>query len=122
MAAPRPALDDADDLPEPPRVRALRRLVTALTATLIVGVVAVAGALVIRIAQPAPSGPAFDPADFTAERIALPPGEAIVAVGAAGKAVLFVTRDEAGVERLRLRDPADGAALGAAEILRRETE
>jgi hypothetical protein len=100
---------DEDDAPEPPRLRALRRLVTLLTASLIVGVVATAGALVIRLARPEPG--AFDPRAVAAERVRLPAGEAITAVGAAGAALVVATRDAGGAERLRLYDAATGALL-----------
>ena len=43
-----------DDFPEPPRLRRLRRLVTALTATLIAGVITIVGLLVIRLSAAAP--------------------------------------------------------------------
>jgi hypothetical protein len=110
--------DDDDDPPEPRRLRALRRLVTLLTATLIVGIVAVAAALVIRIAGPAPERPGFDAASVTAERLVLPADEAITAVGAAGGALLVATRDAAGAERLRLYDAATGAALREIAVAR----
>ena len=43
-----------EDFPEPPRLRRLRRLVTALTVTLIVGVITIVGLLVIRLSALAP--------------------------------------------------------------------
>jgi hypothetical protein len=113
---------DSDEPPEPPRLRALRLMVTVLTATLILGVVAIAAALVIRVTRadppPAPAPAAFDPARLTAESLVLPEGEDIVALGAAGDALMIVTRDASGAEWLRLFDPADGAALRAAPITR----
>lgn len=46
-----PARDDElDDIPEPANLRFLRRMVTLLTVTMIVGIAVVAGALVMRIA------------------------------------------------------------------------
>ena len=42
--------DELDDLPELANLRFLRRMVTLLTATMIVGIAVVAGALVMRIA------------------------------------------------------------------------
>jgi hypothetical protein len=115
---------DSEEPPEPPRLRALRLMVTVLTATLILGVVAIAAALVIRVTRadpppaPMPAPAAFDPARLTAESLALPEGEDIVALGAAGDALMIVTRDASGAEWLRLFDPADGAALRAAPITR----
>ncbi len=84
--------------------------------------VTVAAALVIRIAAPppaaAPASAGFDPAALTAGRLALPEGETVTALGAAGETLLIVTRDGAGVERLRLHAAADGAALRVIPIAR----
>jgi hypothetical protein len=106
--------DREDDPPEPPRLRALRRMVAVLTATLILGVVTVAGALVIRIAG-APAPPP-DPAAVTAERVALPADEAIVAVGGGPGVVIVATRDAEGRERLRVFDAGDGAPGAVVEV------
>ena len=61
------------DFPEPPRLRQLRRLVTALTATLILGVITIVVLLVIRL------GPLAAPVSLPRE-LALPPGESARAV------------------------------------------
>jgi hypothetical protein len=105
-----------DDLPEPPRLRALRRLVTALTIALILGVVTVAGALVIRITRPAPVAPMVD--TVAAGSIAAPAGEDIVAAGAGAGALILVTRDVQGREWLRLYDAATGKAAPPVAITR----
>lgn len=126
MASTRPlpprdrAIDDDADLPEPPRLRALRRLVTALTATLILGVVTIAGAMVLRITAtpPAPAIAGFDPATVSADALALPPGETVTAAGAAGPALMLVTRSDDGTERLHLFDVETGARLRSLAITR----
>lgn len=46
-----------DDLPEPSNLRFLRRLVTVLTATMLVGVVVVVGLLVTRLSGSGPQLP-----------------------------------------------------------------
>ena len=126
MASTRPlpprdrAIDDGADLPEPPRLRALRWLVTTLTATLILGVIIIAGAMVLRISAPAPA-PAFadfDPARISAEALALPPGETVTAAGAAGATLMLVTRDDDGAERLHLFDGESGAPVRSLAITR----
>lgn len=100
------AVENGDDLPEPPPLRRLRWLVTALTLVLIVGVIIIAGALVIRITQPQWVGQ--EP--ITANRLAVPAGERITATGTARGALTLVTVDADGVERLRLYDAETGAA------------
>ena len=118
MTDPRRAAPDDDEPPEPPRLRALRRMVAALTAVLILGVVTVAGALVIRIAAPGHGGrPAAGP--VSAERVALPEGETITALGAGGGLIAVATRDAEGRERLRFFHADDGGSAGVVEIGRR---
>jgi hypothetical protein len=98
-----------DDFPEPPRLRRLRRLVTLLTATLIVGVIATVGLLVIRLSALAPA-PALPP------EIALPAGEQARAVTLGEGWLAVVTVDGAGRERIRLLDAATGAERAVTEI------
>ena len=98
-----------EDFPEPPRLRQLRRLVTLLTATLIVGVIATVGLLVIRLSM-LPSAPGL-PAE-----IALPPGESARAVTLGEGWIAVVTVDAAGRERIRVLDRATGAERALTEI------
>ncbi|MEL7138169.1 MAG: DUF6476 family protein [Pseudomonadota bacterium] len=118
MSAP---MDD-EDLPEPPQVRRLRLLVTVLTVVSILGVVAVVALLVIRLLMvPTPTAPAAGVSRVSAdvaERLVLPAGERIVAVGAAGPVLLIATEDAAGQERLRRFDASSGAALGVTQVER----
>ena len=101
-----PRADDGEDLPEPPPLRRLRWLVTALTLVLIVGVVIIVGALVMRITGPAA---VQAPPRMEAERISVPAGERITATGAATGTLIVVTEDAGGQERLRVYDAASGA-------------
>jgi hypothetical protein len=98
-----------DDFPEPPRLRRLRRLVTLLTATLIVGVITTVGLLVIRLSAlaPAPAPPA---------EIVLPAGESARAVTFGEGWLAVVTVDGAGRERIRVLDRATGAERAVTEI------
>ncbi len=97
------------DFPEPPRLRQLRRLVTALTATLIVGVITIVALLVIRLsAAPAPLALPPD--------VRLPAGESARAVTLGSDWLAVVTVDAAGQERIRVLDRATGAERGMAEI------
>jgi len=105
-----------EDFPEPPRIRALRRLVTLLTLSAIIGVLVVAATLVIRLGQPLT--PRFDLRAVAADSIAAPEGEAIVAAGAAQGALILVTRDAEGAERLHLYDAASGALIRTVRIAR----
>ncbi len=98
-----------DEAPEPRRLRALRRLVTALTLTLIVGVITVVGLLVIRLNALAP--PVALP-----ESLSLPAGESARAVTLGSDWVAVVTVDAAGQERIRVLDRTSGAPRGSAEI------
>jgi hypothetical protein len=96
-----------DDIPEPPRLRALRLAVMFLTVSAAVAILAIAAALVIRVTTPAPG---FDASSVRTDAVAAPPGEDIVAAGGAAGAIILVTRDTQGVERLRFYDAADGTA------------
>ena len=97
------------DAPEPPGLRRLRRLVTGLTATLILGVITIVALLVIRLAALEPAAPALPPA------LTLPEGESARAVTLGTGWVAVVTADAAGRERIRVFG-ADGTPRGALEI------
>jgi hypothetical protein len=98
-----------EDFPEPPRLRQLRWLVTALTATLIAGVIAIVGLLVIRLTTP-------PPAPVLPSVVRLPAGESAQAVTFGGGWVAVVTIDGAGRERIRVLDGRTGAERGQADI------
>jgi hypothetical protein len=95
------------DPPEPPGLRRLRRLVTVLTATLILGVIAVVALLVIRLWSFAPASAPVLPA-----AVSPPAGERVQAVTFGAGWIALVTVDEAGRERVRVLDAADGAPRG----------
>lgn len=97
------------DIPEPRRLRALRRLVTALTVTLILGVIAIVALLVIRLA-PLARAPDLPPS------IRLPPGETARAVTLGTDWLAVVTVDADGRERIRVIDRATGAQRALTEI------
>jgi hypothetical protein len=105
---------DPDEPPEPPRLRALRRLVTGLTVALIIGVIAVAATLVIRLAAPPAAG--LDLRRLEAEALAAPAGEVVTATGGLGGALVLATEDPEGRRRLRFYDPRSGAPLRVVEI------
>jgi len=111
-ATPGPGVAGAGaTVPEPPGLRRLRRLVTLLTATLILGVITVVALLVIRLAALGPAeGPALPP------ELALPAGETARAATLGTGWVAVVTVDAAGVERIRVLDAATGAERAAVEI------
>jgi hypothetical protein len=112
MSAPN---KNAENWGEMPQFRTLRRMVTLLTATLSIGVLVIAVALVYRItSEPGVSIKAVD-----APSVTLPIGETIIATGATSAAITFVTRDGEGVERLRLFDPKTGNETDQVLIERR---
>lgn len=84
-------------------------MVTALTATLIGGVITIVLLLVMRLAQL--PGPIELPAE-----IALPPGEEARAVTLGSTWIAVVTVDAAGAERIRVLDRASGAERAAVAI------
>ncbi len=99
----------SEEFPEPPRLRRLRQLVTALIATLIAGFITIVVLLVIRLAAvPAPL--ALPP------ELHLPPGEHARAVTLGSDWLAVVTADAAGHERIRVFDRASGAARGVSDI------
>ena len=104
---------DPDDIEEPPRLRRLRWLVTALTVVLILGVLAIAATIVMRLGLGlGGAGP------IVAERFALPSGMEIIAVGRGEGIVLFVLRAPDGAETLRAFDDRTGEPAGASAITR----
>lgn len=97
--------------PEPRGLRNLRRLVTLLTATLIIGVIIVVGLLVIRLAALSPDAVPALPAG-----VALPAGESARAVTFGTGWVAVVTADAGGAERIRVFDAGSGAERAAVVI------
>lgn len=79
---------------------------TGLTAVLIVGVLAIAATIVIRLGFGV--GEAFSGGPVRAERFALPAGADIVAVGRGQGTVVFVLRGSDGEEALHVFDQASG--------------
>lgn len=121
------AAPDAAGPAETPGLRRLRRLVTGLTATLIVGMITVVGLLVIRLAELGPSAPASSASGSGSvsglaagatlpEALALPAGETARAATFGTGWVAVVTADAAGTERIRVFDAATGAPRGEIAI------
>ena len=98
-----------EDFPEPPRLRQLRWLVNALTATLIVGVIAIVTLLVIRLG-PTPPAPRLPPS------VRLPAGESARAVTFGSGWMAVVTVDGGGQERIRVLDARTGNERTVTEI------
>lgn len=90
-------------------MRRLRRLVTLLTVTLILGVITIVALLVIRLSSVG-APPALPGA------IALPAGERAEAVTIGTGWVAVVTVDGAGRERIRVLDRDTGAERAVTEI------
>ena len=102
---------DPDDFDEPPQLRRLRWLVTGLTVVLILGLLAIAATIVMRLGFGLGGG-----GPIRAERFALPPDAEIVAVGRGEGTVLFVVRGPDGTEALRAFDDRTGKPMGASVI------
>ena len=115
MVQPRPVVDD-EDLPEPPQVRRLRLLVSALMVVLIGGMVVVAVTMVLRLGMLGGSDSA--PAPVGAAEFTLPEGAEVVSVGRGPGEVLILTRDPAGAETLRVFDAGSGAEKSATPVRR----
>lgn len=122
---------DDEDLPEPPQIRRLRRLVSALIVVLIAGVLIVTGTLVIRLVDRSAARVSQDgdpkvalrdalsrPA-IAADAFNLPEGNRVIALGRAAEEVLIVTRDAAGREWLHSFDAETGAVRSISRIERR---
>ena len=92
-------------------------MVTLLTATLVIGMAAIFAVITIRILSEPEKRAEIA---ITAETIAAPAGETIIASGASGDALTLVTRDAVGVERLRVYDPATGAETNVVRISRQD--
>ncbi len=115
MVQPRPVVDD-EDLPEPPQVKRLRLLVSALMVVLIGGMVVVAVAMVLRLG--ALNGSDAAPGPVSAAEFTLPEGDEVVSVGRGPGEVLILTRDPAGAETLRVFDADSGAEKSATPVAR----
>jgi hypothetical protein len=103
------SVPQVEDFTEPRRLKQLRWLVTALTATLILGVITIVGVLVIRLSSlgAAPDLPAG---------VALPAGERAEAVTLGTGWIAVVTVDEGGTERIRVLDAVTGEPRAVTEI------
>ncbi len=92
-------------------------MVVALTATLMIGVLAIAAAIVITVSRDPAPAPLISGAELAAE-IALPAGEALISAAAAAGVLTVVTRSADGAETLRMFSAATGEALGEMAVRR----
>ncbi|MEO1453054.1 MAG: DUF6476 family protein [Pseudomonadota bacterium] len=98
--------DDPTPGQEPPQLRFLRRLVTVLTATMILGVLAIVALLVIRLQTPAPLA--------LPDSIALPDGTQATAFTQSDGWFAVVTADN----QILIFDRLNGTLLQTVEIAR----
>lgn len=91
-------------------------MVVALTATLMVGVLAIAAAIVITVSRD--RGPAPTDGANLAREITLPEGEDLVAATISSGVLTVATEAPDGAERLYMYDAETGARLGATQIER----
>ncbi len=106
--------EEEEDFPEPPRIRALRRTVTALMVVLGLGVIVIAGTIAWRLAGLKPVATPI----VEAESLTLPEGREIVAIGGDGDRLLIATRDADGSENLMVFRKTDGTLIRETMILR----
>ncbi len=106
-----------DEFIEPAHLRRLRLLVTGLTVVLIVGVLAIAATIVIRLGFGV--GEALSGGPVRADRFELPEGAEIVALGRGSGTVMFVLRGPDGAEALHVFDEASGEPESRSAIMRR---
>lgn len=103
---------DAALPPEDPRLRAIRRLVTALLAVLLVGSMTVVGALLIQLrgfGAASPTPPAVD--------VGVRPGERLLGARIDdGRLILLLSGGDADSGRAILLDAATLAVLGSARL------
>lgn len=99
---------------ELPQFRTLRRLITVLTATLIIGIMTIAAVLIWRIAS---EPPARTIAAIGADQVVIPAGAEIIAVGATAAALTIAVKDGEG-EALLTFHPETGEMTGRVMIAR----
>ncbi|MEM9736814.1 MAG: DUF6476 family protein [Pseudomonadota bacterium] len=107
-----PSPDFDQDPPEPAPLRRLRLLVTVLTVVLIAGMVTMVASFVIRLGLAEPGG---GPRVVEADRLMLPVGAEIRALGQARGTVLVAT-DGPGGEVLWVFDAETGEVLSKTPI------
>ena len=99
---------------EPKSIRRLRQMVMALLVVLMLGILAIAGTIVIRLGLGAGSG-----GPVVADQFTLPDGE-VTGIGQGEGTVLFMVRAADGTERLYTFDAdAGGAPLSTTVITRK---
>ncbi|MEM9140797.1 MAG: DUF6476 family protein [Pseudomonadota bacterium] len=101
-----------EDLPEPLHLKRLRWMVMALLVVLMVGILTIAGTIVMRLGF-AGAGPS----PVAAEGLILPEGD-ILSTGQGEGTVLFVVRRPEGAEVLYVFDADTGAELSATAVER----
>ena len=91
-------------------------LVSVMMVVMIGGMVVVAVAMVLRVG--ALSGPDTALTPVSATEFTLPSGAEVVSLGRGPGEVLFLTRDPAGAETLRVFDAQTGAEKSATAVAR----
>ena len=104
-----------EDEEEPPVLRRLRLMVMALIVVLMLGILAIAATIVIRLGFGVGDGAA----PVAADRFVLPEGE-VTGMGQGEGTVLFLVRGADGVERLVVFDAETGGAPVSTTPVERE--
>lgn len=105
-----PDREPGEDPRDAQALRWLRRLVMALTATLIVGTILVVGLLALRLTRP--------PIPDFPERLTLPAGETVTGISRSAEWTAIITRDATGQGRIHILRPGGGRIHQSVEIAR----
>ena len=105
----------SEDEEELPHLRRLRRMVMALMVVLMLGIVAIAATIVIRLGL---GGDEAAPGPITAASLVLPADHQIVATGRGPGEVHFTVMAPGGSEVLIVLDAASGAERSRTPIIR----
>lgn len=109
-----PLRDSDEEVIEPPVIRRFRWLVSALMIVMMVGIIAIAAALIWRIANSDGMGGGL-PAQGS---IAVPEGSAVVSVSRSGSRLYLLVEDSAtGARRIEERRAETGALLGSYQLI-----
>ncbi|SES75907.1 DUF6476 family protein [Oceanicella actignis] len=104
----RDPLEEEEEFPEPPRIKALRRAVMGLMLVLALGMALIAATIAWRLTRAAPAGA---PAPVRAESLVLPEGAEPLALGGDAAAIMVLTRMPDGAEWLLGLSREDGREL-----------
>ncbi len=106
--------DHDDDAIEPPQLRSFRRLVSLLMVVMMIGILAIAGALVWKLTQPEGGAPVV----AATGEIAVGEGIEVLSVSRAGPSLFLLVRDKAtGARMIEERRASDRTLVGTFKLV-----